>query len=79
MVGSRVLIDSLIDLAGMKMRVIQVRGNWKGFRCEVLRTGRLMKMVRGSKLRQAARPVSETRRAREKPEAVVYDSVLLAG
>ena len=30
-VGSRVLIASLIDLAGMKMRVIQVRGSWKDY------------------------------------------------
>jgi hypothetical protein len=27
--GSRVRVASLVDLAGMKMRVIQVRGNWK--------------------------------------------------
>jgi hypothetical protein len=30
-VGSRVLVASLVDLAGMKMRVIQVRGNWKDY------------------------------------------------
>jgi len=30
-VGSRVLIASLTDLAGMKMRVIQVRGSWKDY------------------------------------------------
>ena len=29
--GSRVRIASLVDLAGMKMRVIQVRGNWKDY------------------------------------------------
>lgn len=29
--GSRVLVASLVDLAGMKMRVIQVRGNWKDY------------------------------------------------
>jgi hypothetical protein len=28
-VGSRVLVASLVDLAGMKMRVIQVRSDWK--------------------------------------------------
>ena len=27
--GSRVRVASLVDLSGMKMRVIQVRGNWK--------------------------------------------------
>jgi hypothetical protein len=27
--GSRVQVASLMDLAGMKMRVIQVRGSWK--------------------------------------------------
>lgn len=30
-VGSRVLVASLVDLAGMKMRVIQVRGSWKDY------------------------------------------------
>jgi hypothetical protein len=30
-VGSRVQVASLVDLAGMKMRVIQVRGNWKDY------------------------------------------------
>lgn len=30
-VGSRVLLASLLDLAGMKMRVIQVRGSWKDY------------------------------------------------
>jgi len=29
--GSRVRVASLIDLAGMKMRVIQVRGSWKDY------------------------------------------------
>ncbi len=29
--GSRVWVASLIDLAGMKMRVIQVRGSWKDY------------------------------------------------
>jgi hypothetical protein len=29
--GSRVQVASLVDLAGMKMRVIQVRGNWKDY------------------------------------------------
>jgi len=29
--GSRVQVASLIDLAGMKMRVIQVRGSWKDY------------------------------------------------
>jgi Nucleotidyl transferase AbiEii toxin, Type IV TA system len=29
--GSRVRVASLTDLAGMKMRVIQVRGNWKDY------------------------------------------------
>lgn len=29
--GSRVRVASLVDLAGMKMRVIQVRGNWKDY------------------------------------------------
>jgi Nucleotidyl transferase AbiEii toxin, Type IV TA system len=29
--GSRVWVASLVDLAGMKMRVIQVRGNWKDY------------------------------------------------
>jgi len=29
--GSRVRIASLLDLAGMKMRVIQVRGSWKDY------------------------------------------------
>jgi hypothetical protein len=29
--GSRIQIASLVDLAGMKMRVIQVRGNWKDY------------------------------------------------
>jgi hypothetical protein len=29
--GSRVQVASLADLAGMKMRVIQVRGNWKDY------------------------------------------------
>jgi hypothetical protein len=29
--GSRVQVASLLDLAGMKMRVIQVRGNWKDY------------------------------------------------
>src|ERR1700734_1681281 len=29
--GSRVCVASLVDLAGMKMRVIQVRGNWKDY------------------------------------------------
>lgn len=28
-IGSRVLVASLVDLAGMKMRVIQVRASWK--------------------------------------------------
>jgi len=28
---SRVRVASLLDLAGMKMRVIQVRGNWKDY------------------------------------------------
>ena len=28
---SRVLVASLVDLAGMKMRVIQVRGSWKDY------------------------------------------------
>jgi Nucleotidyl transferase AbiEii toxin, Type IV TA system len=30
-VGSRVRVASLIDLAGMKMRVIQARGSWKDY------------------------------------------------
>jgi hypothetical protein len=30
-VGSRVQVASLIDLAGMKMRVIQMRGSWKDY------------------------------------------------
>jgi hypothetical protein len=30
-VGSRVRVASLVDLAGMKMRVIQVRGSWKDY------------------------------------------------
>jgi hypothetical protein len=29
--GSRVQVAALVDLAGMKMRVIQVRGNWKDY------------------------------------------------
>ena len=29
--GSRVQVASLLDLAGMKMRVIQVRGSWKDY------------------------------------------------
>jgi len=29
--GSRVRVASLLDLAGMKMRVIQVRGSWKDY------------------------------------------------
>jgi hypothetical protein len=29
--GSRVSVASLLDLAGMKLRVIQVRGNWKDY------------------------------------------------
>jgi len=29
--GSRVHVASLVDLAGMKMRVIQVRGSWKDY------------------------------------------------
>jgi hypothetical protein len=29
--GSQVQVASLVDLAGMKMRVIQVRGNWKDY------------------------------------------------
>ena len=29
--GSRVVVASLVDLAGMKMRVIQVRGSWKDY------------------------------------------------
>src|SRR5262245_53352785 len=29
--GSRIHVASLVDLAGMKMRVIQVRGNWKDY------------------------------------------------
>ena len=29
--GSRVQVASLVDLSGMKMRVIQVRGNWKDY------------------------------------------------
>ena len=29
--GSRVQVASLADLAGMKMRVIQVRGSWKDY------------------------------------------------
>lgn len=29
--GSRVRVASLVDLAGMKMRVIQVRGSWKDY------------------------------------------------
>jgi hypothetical protein len=29
--GSRVWVASLVDLAGMKMRVIQVRGSWKDY------------------------------------------------
>jgi hypothetical protein len=30
-IGSRVQVASLVDLAGMKMRVIQMRGNWKDY------------------------------------------------
>jgi hypothetical protein len=30
-VGSHVQVASLVDLAGMKMRVIQVRGSWKDY------------------------------------------------
>ena len=30
-IGSRVQVASLLDLAGMKMRVIQVRGSWKDY------------------------------------------------
>ncbi len=30
-IGSRVRIASLVDLAGMKMRVIQMRANWKDY------------------------------------------------
>ena len=30
-IGSRVQVASLVDLAGMKMRVIQVRANWKDY------------------------------------------------
>jgi hypothetical protein len=30
-VGSRVQVASLIDLAGMEMRVIQMRGSWKDY------------------------------------------------
>jgi hypothetical protein len=30
-VGSRVQVASLVDLAGMKMRVIQMRGSWKDY------------------------------------------------
>lgn len=30
-VGSRVRVASLVDLAGMKMRVIQARGSWKDY------------------------------------------------
>ena len=29
--GSRIRVASLVDLAGMKMRVIQVRGDWKDY------------------------------------------------
>ena len=29
--GSRVQVASLVDLAGMKLRVIQMRGNWKDY------------------------------------------------
>lgn len=29
--GSQVQVASLVDLAGMKMRVIQMRGNWKDY------------------------------------------------
>lgn len=29
--GSRIMVASLADLAGMKMRVIQVRGSWKDY------------------------------------------------
>jgi hypothetical protein len=29
--GSRVQVAALVDLAGMKMRVIQVRGSWKDY------------------------------------------------
>jgi hypothetical protein len=29
--GSRIRVASLVDLAGMKMRVIQVRGSWKDY------------------------------------------------
>jgi hypothetical protein len=29
--GSRVQVASLVDLAGMKLRVTQVRGNWKNY------------------------------------------------
>ncbi|HXS93611.1 MAG TPA: nucleotidyl transferase AbiEii/AbiGii toxin family protein [Candidatus Limnocylindrales bacterium] len=29
--GSRVQVASLVDLAGMKMRMIQVRGSWKDY------------------------------------------------
>jgi nucleotidyltransferase AbiEii toxin of type IV toxin-antitoxin system len=29
--GSRVRVASLVDLAGMKMRAIQVRGSWKDY------------------------------------------------
>ena len=29
--GSQVQVASLVDLAGMKMRVIQVRGSWKDY------------------------------------------------
>ena len=29
--GSRVQVASLVDLAGMKMRVIQMRGSWKDY------------------------------------------------
>jgi hypothetical protein len=31
LIGSRVRIASLVDLAGMKMRVIQMRGSWKDY------------------------------------------------
>jgi hypothetical protein len=30
-IGSRVQVASLVDLAGMKMRVIQMRGSWKDY------------------------------------------------
>ena len=31
LIGSRVRVASLVDLAGMKMRVIQMRGSWKDY------------------------------------------------